>query len=160
MLMAIGIGLAAGTQLTTVAYLASLVFVAISLSVGKAIFAGNRQYSLAGKIDKSRRFGNVSGDATDTPFNAQIEVHTTKVNAAQKSTAQLLESSTKQWQVADVIKNADETAIIVFNASLKKSVNVPTFLQDIKENGRGDINDVKLKGKAPERVNADAKSRN
>ena len=38
MLMAIGIGLAAGTQLTTVAYLASLIFVAISLGVWKSDF--------------------------------------------------------------------------------------------------------------------------
>ena len=38
MFMAIGIGLAAGTQLTTVAYLASLVFVAISLGVWKSNF--------------------------------------------------------------------------------------------------------------------------
>ena len=36
MLMAIGIGLAAGTQLTTVAYLASLMFVAITLAVWKS----------------------------------------------------------------------------------------------------------------------------
>lgn len=36
MLMAIGIGLATGTQLTTVAYLASLMFVAITLAVWKS----------------------------------------------------------------------------------------------------------------------------
>ena len=36
MLMAIGIGLAAGTQLTTVAYLASLIFVVITLAVWKS----------------------------------------------------------------------------------------------------------------------------
>ena len=38
MLMAIGIGLAAGTQLTAVAYLASLIFVAISLGVWRSDF--------------------------------------------------------------------------------------------------------------------------
>ena len=38
MLMAIGIGLAAGTQLTTVAYLASLIFVTIALAVWKSDF--------------------------------------------------------------------------------------------------------------------------
>jgi len=38
MLMAIGIGLAAGTQLTTVAYLASLIFVVITLAVWKSNF--------------------------------------------------------------------------------------------------------------------------
>ena len=39
LLMAIGIGLAAGTQFTTVAYLASLIFVAIALGVWKSDFA-------------------------------------------------------------------------------------------------------------------------
>ncbi len=38
MLMAIGIGLAAGTQLTTVAYLASVIFVVITLAVWKSNF--------------------------------------------------------------------------------------------------------------------------
>ena len=38
MLMAIGIGLAAGTQLTTVAYLASVIFVVITLGVWKSNF--------------------------------------------------------------------------------------------------------------------------
>ena len=38
LLMAIGIGLAAGTQLTTVAYLASLIFVAITLGVWRSDF--------------------------------------------------------------------------------------------------------------------------
>ncbi len=38
MLMAIGIGLAAGTQLTTVAYLASLIFVVIQLAVWRSDF--------------------------------------------------------------------------------------------------------------------------
>lgn len=38
MLMAIGIGLAAGTQLTSVAYLASLIFVAVTLAVWKSNF--------------------------------------------------------------------------------------------------------------------------
>ena len=38
MLMAIGVGLAAGTQLTTVAYLASVIFVVITLGVWKSNF--------------------------------------------------------------------------------------------------------------------------
>lgn len=72
----------------------------------------------------------------------------TKVNVAKKSTVQILESSTKRWQVADVVENPDGTAIVVFDVWLKKSVTLPSFIQDIEENGRGCINDVKLKGQA------------
>ena len=57
MLMAIGIGLAAGTQLTTVAYLASLIFVTISLGVWKSNF-GARPAVLSGwRIDSSEKLG-------------------------------------------------------------------------------------------------------
>lgn len=147
MLMAIGIGLAAGTQLTTVAYLASLVFVTISLGVWKSGF-GTQPAVLSGwRIDTSGRFGNASEDDTETPYNAQIEVHTSKVNASQKTTAVILEADTKQWQVADVIRNTDGTAIVVFDVLLKKSIILPDLLQDIKNNGRGTIHDVKLREK-------------
>lgn len=47
MLMAIGIGLAAGTQLTSVAYLSSMIFVAIALGVWKSDF-GSRPPMLSG----------------------------------------------------------------------------------------------------------------
>lgn len=152
MLMAIGIGLAAGTQLILVAYLASLVFVIITLAVWKSNFGAQPEILSGWRIADSQQFGTASGEgenAIENPYNAQIEVHTTKVNVAKKSTVQILESTTKRWQEADVIKNPDGTAIIVFDVWLKKSVALPSFIQDIKENGRGHINDVKLKGQEP-----------
>ena len=155
MLMAIGIGLAAGTQLTTVAYLASLVFVAISLGVWKSNFGALPAVVSGWRIDSSEKLGEASGEeiiATENLYNAQIEVHTTKVNAAQKATALILESSTKRWQVADVIENTDGTAIVVFDVWLKKSVTLPSFIQDIEESGRGCINNVKLKSRELETV--------
>ncbi len=149
MLMAIGIGLAAGTQLILVAYLASLVFVIITLGVWKSNFGAQPEVLSGWRIDNSGKLSTASGEGDSVNnrlYNAQIEVHTTKVNAAKKSTAQILESSTKRWQEADVIKNSDGTSIIVFDVWLKKSVDLPSFIQDIKENGRGCINNVKLKG--------------
>ena len=151
MLMAIGIGLAAGTQLFLVAYLASLVFVIVTLGVWKSNFGAQPEVLSGWRIADSQQFGAGSREgesATEKPYNAQIEVHTTKVNLARKSTAQILESSTKRWQVANVVENPDGTAIIVFDVWLKKSVTLPSFIQDIEENGRGCINDVKLKGQA------------
>ena len=152
MLIAIGIGLAAGTQLILVAYLASLVFVIITLGVWKSNFGAQPEVLSGWRIADSQQFGTGSKEgesATENPYNAQIEVHTTKVNVAKKSTVQILESTAKRWQEADVIKNSDGTAIIVFDVWLKKSVTLPSFIQDIKENGRGYINNVKLKGQEP-----------
>ena len=151
LLMAIGIGLAAGTQLILVAYLASLVFVIITLTVWKSNYGAQPEVLSGWRIADSQQFGTVSGEgesATENLYNAQIEVHTTKVNAAQKATTLILESSTKRWQVANVVENSDGTAIIVFDVWLKKSVDLPSFIQDIEENGRGHINNVKLKGQA------------
>ncbi|MDE0682020.1 MAG: DUF4956 domain-containing protein [Candidatus Poribacteria bacterium] len=150
MLMAIGIGLAAGTQLILVAYLASVVFVIITLAVWKSNFGAQPEVLSGWRIDNSGKWGPAPGErgiATENLYNAQIEVHTTKVNVAKKSTVQILESSTKRWQVAGVVENPDGTSIVVFDAWLKKSVTLPSFIQDIEENGRGCINDVKLKGK-------------
>ena len=151
LLMAIGIGLAAGTQLILVAYLASVVFVIVTLGVWKSNFGAQPEILSGWRIDNSGKWGPAPGEegiATENLYNAQIEVHTTKVNVAKKSTVQILESSTKRWRVADVVENPDRTAIVVFDVWLKKSVTLPSFIQDIEENGRGCIKSVKLKGKA------------
>ena len=150
LLMAIGIGLAAGTQLILVAYLASLVFVIITLGVWKSNFGAQPEVLSGWRIDNSGKWGPAPGEegiATENLYNAQIEVHATKVNVAKKSTVQILESSTKRWQVANVAENPDGTSIVMFDVWLKKSVTLPSLIQDIEENGRGCIKSVKLKGK-------------
>lgn len=150
MLMAIGIGLAAGTQLILVAYLASVVFVIVTLGVWKSNFGAQPEILSGWRIDDSRKWSKAPEEGAIAPenlYNAQIEVHTTKVNLAKKSTVQILESSAKRWQVAGVVENPDGTSIVVFDVWLKKSVTLPSFIQDIEENGRGCIKSVKLKGK-------------
>ena len=149
MLMAIGIGLAAGTQLILVAYLASVVFVIVTLGVWKSNFGAQPEVLSGWRIDNSGKWGPAPGEGAIAPenlYNARVEVHTTKVNVAKKSTVQILESSTKRWQVTNVVENPDGTSIVVFDVWLKKSVTLPSFIRDIEENGRGCINDVKLKG--------------
>ena len=146
MLMAIGIGLAAGTQLTTVAYLASLIFVVISLGVWKSNFGAQPAVISGWKIDRSEKLGDASRErdnATENPYNAQIEVYTTNVDSAQKATTLSLESNTKRWQVTNVIKNADGTAIVVFDVRLKKSVSLASVIRDIEESGKGLISGVR-----------------
>ena len=57
MLMAIGIGLATGTQMSTVAYLASLIFVIISLGVWKSSFGAQPAILSGWNIDSSEKSG-------------------------------------------------------------------------------------------------------
>ena len=148
MFMAIGIGLAAGTQLTTVAYLASLTFVVISLGVWKSNFGAQPAVISGWSIDSPEKSGQASGERTITtkkPYNAQIEVHTTNVDEVQKATAPILKASTKRWQMANVIKNADGTAVVVFDIWLKKSADPPSLVRDIEASGKGHISSVIVK---------------
>ena len=162
MLMAIGIGLAAGTQLFLVAYLASLVFVIVTLGVWKTNFGAQPETLSGWRIDHAAKLGSGLEDtdaATENLYNAQVEVHTTKVNAAQKAAALILKSTAKRWQVAEVIENLDGTAIVVYDVWLKKSVNAPSFIQDIEENGRGHVKNVILKGQTREGIIANGEVR-
>ncbi len=155
MLMAIGIGLAAGTQLTTVAYIASVIFTFLILGVWKTNYAALPVEITGWKIDSIDKLGKASIDAdnpTKEAYNTQIEVYTTKVNAAKKATALILVPNTKRWKITDVIKNTDGTDIVVFDIWLKKSVVLTTFIQDIEESGKGYINNVKLTMQKPNRV--------
>ncbi len=151
MFMAIGIGLAAGTQLTTVAYLASLVFVAISLGVWKSNF-GARPAVISGWTivypEKSAQVSEASDAAVATPKprDAQIEVEATSVEEVQKATDLILNANTKRWQVADVIHNEDGTVVVMFDVWLKKSVNSLSLVRDIEESGKGYINNVRMRG--------------
>lgn len=148
MFMAIGIGLASGTQLTTVAYLASLTFVIIALGVWKSNFGAQPAVLSGWSIVSPEKSGQASGEkavATQKPYNAQIEVHTTKVEEVQKATAPILKSNTKRWQVANVSKKADGTAVVVFDVWLKKSVDSPSLVRDIEASRKGHISNVIVK---------------
>ena len=151
MFMAIGIGLAAGTQLTTVAYLASLVFVAIALGVWKSNFGARPAVISGWTIVYPEKSAQVSeaGDtavATPKPCDAQIEVHATNVEEVQKATDLILNSNTKRWQVSDVINNEDGTVVVVFDVWFKKSVKSLSLVRNIEESGKDYINHVRMRG--------------
>lgn len=148
MFMAIGIGLAAGTQLTTVAYLASLMFVGISLGVWKIDF-GNQAVLSGWSIVPPEKAGPVSGAgnkaiAAATPSDARIEVHARKANAAQKAAVLILESSTRRWHLANVVKNQDGTAVVAYDLWLKQSVDPASIVQEIEDAGKKSISNVRL----------------
>ena len=154
MFMAIGIGLAAGTQLTTVAYLASLTFVAVSLAVWRVDF-GSQPAVLSGwRIVPAGKTGQVPG-AGNNPMaagkrsDARIEVHTRKANAAQKAVAPVLDSSTRHWQLANVARNPAGTAVVAFDVWLSQSIDPASIVREIEEIRKKGIDRVQLKRYKP-----------
>ena len=154
MFMAIGIGLAAGTQLTSVAYLASLCFVAVSLAVWKTNFGAQREVVSGWRILPAERDDQTSGSGSEPivagrPRDAQIEVHANKPNAARKAAVRVLESSTRQWQLADVEKSPDGTAVVLFDIWLKPTVDPASIVRELEEAGRKSIDNVQMKRDRP-----------
>ena len=149
MFMAIGIGLAAGTQLTTVAYLASLSFVVVSLAVWKTDFGAQREVLSGWTIVPGEKVDRVSGAgsqpmAPGRPRDARIEVHAKKPNAARKAAARVLDASTREWQLAEVTKNPDGTAVVVFDVWLKPTIDPASIVGEIEEAGKKSINNTQM----------------
>ena len=145
MFMAIGIGLAAGTQLTTVAYLASLFFVAVSLAVWKTNFGAHREAVSGWRILP----GELDDHPGGRPRDARIEVHAKKPNAARKAAARVLESSTREWKLAEESKNPDGTAVVLFDVWVEPGVDPATLVGEIEEAGKRSIDNVQMKRDRP-----------
>ena len=86
------------------------------------------------------------GDANGKkPYNAQLRIHTTKVDAAQQATIPILEANAKSWQEAQVVQNEDGTSIVVFDVRLKKSVDLSAFIREIEKSAKKHVDKVELK---------------
>ncbi len=154
MFMAIGIGLAAGTQLTTVAYLASLCFVAVSLAVWRfdfgaqpAVLSGWR--IVPGEKAEQDPVEGLEPVAPDGHRDARIEVHARKANAAQKAVAPVLDASTRHWQLANVARNPDGTSVVAFDVWLSQDVDPASIVREIEGVRKKAIDKVELKRDRP-----------
>ena len=149
MFMAIGIGLATGIQLTTVAYLASLIFVIVALGVWKSNY-GARPALVQGwtlvRADEpaQAREGKKGGKAPGKSYDAQLRLHATNAAEAQLATTPVLATKSKRWQLAEVIENEDGTAIVAFDVRLKKSLDPPSFIRDIEAAAKEFVNKVEF----------------
>ena len=149
MFMAIGIGLATGIQLTTVAYIASLVFVILSLGVWKSNY-GARPAVVSGwtlvQADESTQVpdSKQGGKPPGKSYNAQLRLHATNAAEAQLAPTPIIANNSKRWQLAEVIQNEDGTAIVVFDVRLKKSLDPPSFIRDIEAAAKEFVNKVEL----------------
>ena len=76
-------------------------------------------------------------------------MHATKANAAQKAAAQVLKSRTRRWELAEVVRNQDGTAVVAFDVWPKQSVDPDSIVREIEEAGKKSISSVQLKGYRP-----------
>jgi hypothetical protein len=144
--LVIGTGLAAGVQLLFVAFIASIVFNAVTLSVWRmnfgshpAVLNGWRlapagaepQIAEAGGIVRPAPGGGAeeSGD----PYNARLRLHVTQVEEAQRFAIPFLDERTKKWQVAEIAPEEDGTSVIEFDIRLKKSADLAAFIRAIEQ---------------------------
>ena len=142
----IGTGLAAGVQLLFVAFIASVAFNAVALTVWRlnvgsqpAVLNGWRlvpaapeaPFADAGSIVRPAP-GPGAEDAGD-PFNARLRLHVTHVGEAQRFAIPFLQERTKKWRVAETSQETDGTSVIEFEIRLKKSVDLAAFIKEIEQ---------------------------
>jgi len=144
--LVIGTGLAAGVQLLFVAFIASIVFNAVTLTVWRMNFgsqpavingwrlapaAPEQQIADASGIVRPAPGGGAeeSGD----PYNARLRLHVTEVEEAQRFATPLLDERTKKWQVVATTKEEDGTSVIEFDIRLKKSADLAAFIKAIEQ---------------------------
>ena len=56
----------------------------------------------------------------------------------------ILESSTRRWHLANVVKNQDGTAVVAYDLWLKQSVDPASIFQEIEDAGKKSISNVRL----------------
>ncbi len=157
MFITIGIGLSAGIHLLLTALIASVIFNAIALGVWRSNIGATPAvidgWTLV-ETDESGQLLGVSGTLQPTiamsgakgekPFNAQLRIHTTKVDIAQRSAFPILEANTSRWQVGQVIQQEDGTAIVEFDLRIKKSADLALFIQKIEQSEAQYVGKVEL----------------
>ncbi len=161
MFIVIGIGLAAGVQLVVVATLASIAFNVVALTVWRTDFGAQPAilsgWSLVKPGDEGQLLG-VSGElhaempgapeTAKSPYTAMLRLHTTRVEAAQRTAIPVLDANAKNWRIAQVIHNEDGTSIVEFDVRLKKSADLAAFIREIEQE-KANVGKVELKKYKP-----------
>ena len=160
MFIVIGIGLAAGVQLLSVAVFASIIFNIVALTVWKtdlgarpAIISGWRLVAPDTAGQPPGASGTVQPEASGIadkptrPYNALLRVHTTRIESALRTVTPVLESNAKQWQQAQAIQNENGTSTVEFDVRLKKSADLSALIREIEESEH--VSKVELKMRKP-----------
>jgi hypothetical protein len=160
--LVVGVGLAAGVQLLFVAFIASVVFNAVSLAVWRlnvgrqaAVLDGWRLVDAGPPGQVPNEIGAAApgpvGGTTEPgdAYNSTLRLHVTHVEEAQRFATAVIEEHAKKWQVAEVTREGDGTSVIEFDLRLKKSVDLAAFIKELEHGGPHvtKVELVKSKGK-------------
>jgi hypothetical protein len=145
--LVIGIGLAAGVQLLFVAFITSVVFNAVALTVWRlnvgsqpAVLDGWRLVPAGADVpiagaDGSVRSSPAGAEESGDPYNAKLRLHVMQMDEAKRFAIPVLEEHAKRWQIADVAPAEDGTAVIEFDLRVKKSVDLAAFIKELEQGG-------------------------
>ncbi|MEO1170636.1 MAG: DUF4956 domain-containing protein [Myxococcota bacterium] len=152
MFVVIGIGLAAGVQLTNVAFIASIFFNIVALYAWRNSF-GESPALLSGwnlieepppLVDPALL--SPAEESSKARYNTLLRLPTTDVEATQRSVLPLLDTVSKGWRFLRVVPE-DGNEVVEFEARLKKSVDYARFARDLensaRETGRVEITRIK-----------------
>lgn len=152
MFIVIGIGLAAGIQLGSVAVLASVAFNAVVLGVWRmnygaepVVLSGFRRVHPA-KEKSLPGVGGAQAGKAPKPYNAKLRVHATQIEAAQQATVALLPTYATRWQQVRIVQQEDGAAIIEFDVRLKKKTDPAAFTAALEKSAEGHTGKVELEG--------------
>ena len=142
----IGTGLAAGVQLLFVAFIASVAFNGVALTVWRlnvgsqpAVLNGWWLVPAAPEAPIPDAGGIVrpapgpGAEESGDPYNARLRLHVTHVDEAQRFAIPFLQERAKKWRVAETSQEADGTSVIEFEIRLKKSVDLAAFVKEIEQ---------------------------
>ena len=147
MFIVIGIGLAAGIQLGSVAILASVAFNAVVLGVWRMNYGA--EPAVMSGFRRVRSAPGASGAPTGKlpkPYNAKLRVHTTQTEAAQQAAVALLPTYATRWEQGRIVKQEDGAAIVEFDVRLKKKTDPATFTTALEKSAEGHTDKVELEG--------------
>lgn len=154
MFIVIGTGLAAGVQLLSVAFIASILFNAVALTIWRMNF-GDRPAVLQGwRIVEAAPAGQAPGQGLGAGgtvrayvpvdeeeaaprFNAWLRVYAAEPQGAQGYVEAYLGSHVKKWRLVEITPQADGSSIIEFELRIKKSTDASALIRDIEQGDPG-----------------------
>lgn len=138
MFIVIGIGLAAGVQLSSVAFIASVFFNIVALLVWNLRF-GARPAQVDGWWIVRAKPMSLEAPPEAAPsethgdrYNAVIRLPTSDVEKSQRAAIPLLDNAVRAWRIAGVTYEADQ-AIIEIDARLRGTTNEVALARDLED---------------------------
>jgi hypothetical protein len=140
MFIAIGIGLAAGVQFLMAAFVASLAFNVVALTIWRLDFAGQAVMLHGWQL---RRGAAMTASATDeTPHDTVLRIHTSDLDGALDKADAILSAHARQWRVTGTSNEEGGSSLAEITVRLKKRSDPDTVVRLLETLGAPQIEKV------------------